>query len=177
MADAQKLFELLVRENADMLTAYLRAALRDGTAVEDLFQETLLVGWRRLDECDTSRPFGPWLRGIAAKLVLAYYRKSARREKLFGQDVLDELELKFAQFHRLPGENFDEKLDALRTCIDRLPEKYKLPVDLHYKHEMAIPAAAERLAIGIEAFRKRLQRARAQLFNCLNRQLSAAESP
>ncbi len=176
MADAQKLFELLVRDNADMLTAYLSAALRDGTAVEDVFQETLLVAWRRLDECDTSRPFGPWLRGIAAKLVLAHYRKCARREQLCGQDVLDELELKFAQFHRLPGKNFDEKLDALRNCIERLPQKYKQAVDLHYKDEMAVPAAAERLAVGIEAFRKRLQRARGRLFDCLNRRLAAADA-
>lgn len=176
MADAQKLFELLVRDNADMLTAYLSAALRDGTAVEDVFQETLLVAWRRLDECDTSRPFGPWLRGIAAKLVLAHYRKFARREQLCGQDVLDELELKFAQFHRLPGKNFDEKLDALRNCIERLPHKYKQAVDLHYKDEIAVPVAAERLAVGIEAFRKRLQRARGRLLDCLNRRLAAADA-
>ena len=42
MADAQKLFEILVRENSDMLAAYLRAAVRDAATADDIFQETLL---------------------------------------------------------------------------------------------------------------------------------------
>ena len=48
-----------------MLTVFLRSRVNDEAAVDDLFQETMLVAWKRLDECDLSRPFGPWLRGIA----------------------------------------------------------------------------------------------------------------
>ena len=68
MPDARKLFETLVREHADMLTVYLRSALGDTSDVDDLFQETMVVAWRRLDDFDQTRPFGPWLRGIARNL-------------------------------------------------------------------------------------------------------------
>ncbi len=54
-------FEILVRENTRMLTVFLRSRLDDEAAVDDLFQETMLVAWKRLDVCDLSRPFGPWL--------------------------------------------------------------------------------------------------------------------
>lgn len=71
----RKAFEILVRENARMLTTYLRSLVHDEAAVDDLFQETMVVAWRRLDECDLSRPFSPWLRGIASRFVMAHYRK------------------------------------------------------------------------------------------------------
>jgi len=47
-----------------MLTVFLRSRVNDEAAVDDLFQETMLVAWKRLDDCDLSRPFGPWLRGL-----------------------------------------------------------------------------------------------------------------
>jgi RNA polymerase sigma factor (sigma-70 family) len=75
--DDRDIFTILVRENTDMLTAYLRSVVRDPATVDDLFQETMLTAWRKLDEFDRRRPFGAWLRGIAARLVLAERRKRA----------------------------------------------------------------------------------------------------
>ena len=67
---AKLAFEILARENSRMLTAYLRTVVADEAVIDDLFQEAMIVAWRRL-QCDLSRPFGPWLRGIASRLVLA----------------------------------------------------------------------------------------------------------
>ncbi|QDU59119.1 sigma-70 family RNA polymerase sigma factor [Aeoliella mucimassa] len=175
MADAKKLFEILVRENADMLTAYLRAAVRDAAAADDVFQETLLTAWRKLDDYDAERPFGPWLRGIAAKLVLSHYRQAARRDETVGHDVLEHLNQRFERFHGLPGDTFDEKLDALRQCVEQLPEQYREPVDLRYAHELSLADVGEQLALSAEALKKRLQRAKVRLLDCLNRRLLAPE--
>ena len=78
MPDARKLFETLVREHADMLTVYLRASLGNSPDVDDVFQETMIVAWKRLDDFDHTRPFAPWLRGIARNLVLAQRRRRGR---------------------------------------------------------------------------------------------------
>jgi len=51
-----KAFEMLVRENSRMLMTYLRSLVSDATAVDDLFQETMVVAWRRMDDCDLTRP-------------------------------------------------------------------------------------------------------------------------
>ena len=48
--EAHTIFEILVRENEAMLMTYLRAAVRNQAVVEDLFQETMLVAWRILNE-------------------------------------------------------------------------------------------------------------------------------
>ncbi len=62
-----KAFEILMRENSRMLLSYLNCVVQDVASVDDLFQETMVVAWRRLGDCDLSVPFGPWLRGIATR--------------------------------------------------------------------------------------------------------------
>lgn len=169
---SKDLFEILVRENADMLTVYLRCAIRDPSAVDDLFQETMLTAWRTLDRFDRSRPFGPWLRGIAAKLILAHHRKSARRHLLCNEDILEHLGSRQDGLQRMPGDTLDEKLDTLRECITALPDRYREAVKLRYQEEIRGRRLAEKLDISHEALKKRLQRARARLFDCLRRKLT-----
>ncbi|HUS91141.1 MAG TPA: sigma-70 family RNA polymerase sigma factor [Phycisphaerae bacterium] len=164
---AQEVFEILMRENADMLTAYLRAVVRNPAAVDDLFQEAMLVAWRRLDDYDRTRPFGPWLRGIAARLVLAHQR-SSRKDMLFcSEEVLAHLDRRLEQISRRPGDTWDQKVAALRDCLRRLPDGYRAAVELRYRGGLDAQSVADRLALSIEAARKRLQRARGRLADCL----------
>jgi RNA polymerase sigma factor (sigma-70 family) len=161
------LFEILVRENADALTAFLRAAVDDQAVVDDLFQETMLIAWRKINEYNRARPFGAWQRGIAKKLVIAHARKAAREIPLSSEQVLDYLDQRLAQVERQPGDTLDEKIAALRDCIKRLAPMYREPLDLHYSQRRTTEWIAEKLATTKEAVQKRLQRARMQLVECL----------
>ncbi|MBX7167519.1 MAG: sigma-70 family RNA polymerase sigma factor [Pirellulales bacterium] len=172
--DSQDLFQILVREHADMLTVFLRCAVRDPSVVDDLFQETMLTAWRNLHRFDKTRPFGPWLRGIAAKLILAHRRKSARSMLLCDADILEHLEARHAALAQSPGDTLDEKLDGLRDCLEQLPETYRLAVELRYREGLHGARLAERLDISGEATKKRLQRGRIRLLDCLRRKLTLA---
>lgn len=163
------LFEILVRENADSLTAFLRASVDDAAAVDDLFQETLLIAWRRLGEFDRSRPFGAWLRGIAKRLVLAYFRKSARDLPHLSEEMLDHLDSRMLQIDRQPGDTLDEKLAALRQCLERLAPMFHESIGFHYREQRSTDWIAQHLSTMREAIQKRLQRARTQLAECLQR--------
>jgi RNA polymerase sigma-70 factor (ECF subfamily) len=110
MPDARKLFETLVREHADMLSIYLRSALGNTTDVDDLFQETMIVAWRRLDDFDQSQPFGPWLRGMARKLLLAHDRKRCRW--LCDSEMLNHIESRLSSLSH-PSVSSYRELDAL----------------------------------------------------------------
>lgn len=173
---SKDLFEILVREHADMLTVYLRCAVRDPALVDDLFQETLMTAWKILPRFDRERPFGPWLRGIAAKLVLAQRRKQARGLLTMDEQVLEHLENRHAAFSRLPGDTLDDKLDGLRDCLRRLPSPYREAVELRYHDGVSGERLAEKLAISAEALKKRLQRGRAKLLACLERKLAVSEA-
>jgi len=162
-----ELFEILVRENADALSAFLRASVRDAAAAADLFQETMLIAWRKIAEYDRARPFGAWLRGIARRLILAHFRAAGRERAVGDEQVLDRLDARMAQIDARPGDTLDEKIAALRDCIERLAPRYREPVELHYRECRTTDWLAGHLALTREAVQKRLQRARAKLAECL----------
>jgi len=148
---------------------YLRAAVRNQSAVEDLFQETMLVAWRKLNDYDRSCPFGPWVRGIAAKLIMAHFRKAKSDIMITGCDTLEYLSRHIEHIHERTGDTWEQKIDALKHCIEALPENYREMVELRYfKHQSAL-RISEITTISLEAVRKRLQRARALLLDCLRR--------
>lgn len=173
--DAHGLFEILVRENADMLTAYIHAVVRDPSAVDDLFQEAMLTAWKRLNDYDKSRPFGPWLRGIAAKLMLAYHRRTVQSNVLCDEQTLEQISARFMELHRQPGDTFEEKLQSLRECIGALPDQYREVIRLRYDEEVTGQQLADQLGMTVETLKKRMQRGRAWLLNCLKRKLALVE--
>lgn len=174
--EAEAVFEILVRENASMLMTYLRAAVRDPAAVDDVFQEAMIVAWRRLDEFDRSRPFGPWLRGIAGRLVMAYYRKAQRQAVPCDENVLALLDQQVQHVAERPGDTWDEKIAALAECVEALPGHYRETIRLRYVEEEPASRVAASLDLSLETVKKRLQRARARLLDCLQRKGVVAEA-
>jgi RNA polymerase sigma-70 factor (ECF subfamily) len=170
--DARNVFEILIRENADMLVAYLRSVVRDAAVVDDLFQEALLIAWRRLEDYDRARPFGAWLRGIASRLVLAQRRKRAAGVIFCDEQTLEYLDQRLQQVSLQKGDTLDEKLASLQECLDKLPEPYREAVRLRYQEELSPAELSQQLRISWDAQKKRLQRARSLLLGCLERKLS-----
>lgn len=164
---AHEVFEILAREHADMLTAFLRSLVSRGDVVEDLFQEAMMVAWRRLAEYDRSLPFGPWLRGIGAKLVLEYRRKSARGFLSCEPEVLQALEAEYRNFERRPADSFRERLERLSRCIERLPPMMRDAIEMVYTRGLSLKNLAATLDATEEAVKKRVQRARQLLAQCL----------
>lgn len=164
---ARKVFEILVNEHADMLECYLRALLPSGSSIDDLFQETFLVAWRRLADYDRSRPFAAWLRGIAHTLVIAHARKRARNPLTTDPSVLAELDIRFDRLATAPGDSFRERAERLLECVSRLPQSMREAIDLVYTRSMTIAAAALSTGESEELLKKRVQRARHMLAMCL----------
>jgi RNA polymerase sigma-70 factor (ECF subfamily) len=174
--DAKGVFEILVREHAGMLRVYLRSVVHDAAAVDDLFQETMLTAWRLIDRFDSSRPFGPWLRGIAGKLVLAWRRQQAAGPRLCDAAALEQLDLRLSEVQRLPGDTLDEKLEALRRCVAALPDHYQATIDGRFRQQLTPVELASRLQLNLETVKKRLQRARTLLLDCMIGKLAALEA-
>ncbi|MEM6364316.1 MAG: sigma-70 family RNA polymerase sigma factor [Planctomycetota bacterium] len=175
-AKARNLFEILVRENTRMLLVYLRSLVRDDATVDDLFQETLVVAWRRLDECDLDRPFGPWLRGIASRLVMAHYRRQRVAPVSLQEAVLNVIDQHFENINLLAGNTWEDKVAALHACIDELPEKQKAIIAGKYFNDVSLANLAEQLNTSLEACKKRVQRGRLILAKCLkNKGVFSAE--
>ena len=170
--DSLDVFEVLVRENTSMLTTFVRAAVRQDAAVDDIWQETMITAWRRWDDYDRSRPFGAWLRGIAGKNILAWHRKQARDHVCCDDATLEYFGQVIGRMQNLNGDTFQDKLDALRACIQALPEPYQDTIRLRYEENLMPAAMADALSLKTETVKKQLQRAKAQLFDCISRKIA-----
>ena len=171
--DAQKVFEIVVREHADMLTQYIRSVVRDDALADDIFQETMIVAWRRLDDFDQQRSFAPWLRGIARRVIMAHRRRSAKGFYICNETVMSHLDAWAACVDSQTGDSWNEKLDVLRDCVAALPEHYHQTVRLRYTDELSAIEISKRLEISVPGVKKRLQRARERLFDCVQRKLNS----
>ena len=172
--ESQEVFLVLARENGQMLSAFI-ATVVQGSEADDLWQETMLTAWRRWEDFDQSRPFGAWLRGIAKNKILAWQKRIAKAPLLCDESALEYFSQVFGQIQELKGDTFTDKLQALRDCLQLLPEKYAKAIRLRFYEDLKPARIAEQLAEELETVKKRLSRAKTKLSLCLHGKLGAAD--
>lgn len=161
-------FEAWVKANQRALVAYARALVRDGDTARELAQEALLTAWRFRDRFDGERgDLGGWVRGILRNK----WRELGRRRKL---EVVEEAELEAIEaLHRRweadAAGGQGELIERVGECIGRLPDALREVVHGTYFSGWTGPELAERLQASEVALRKRLQRARDAVRECLER--------
>lgn len=166
--DRRTEFELLARTHAEMLEAYLRTLLRGGNLLDDMFQETLIVAWRKFETFDRTRPFDTWLRGIARVCLLEQARKQRVQPASMDPEVLSAIDRRFEVLSRdADGSSFVQRVERLVQCMGRLPEAMRQAVDLVCAREIPIVAAARSLDLSEETLKKRVQRGRQLLAECI----------
>ena len=154
--------------------AYIRTFTRDAQIAEDLFQETMLIAWRKFDEFDSRQSLSAWLRGIAKNLIRNAWRKQSNNKLVF-----DESTEHFARntIHAVEMQGNDtwlERLSALSDCISSLPARSRELLLARYADKRTAEQLAVSAGIKTETVRKRLQRIREQLANCIERKLGEA---
>ncbi len=164
--NAKHVFEILMHEHSDRLMAFAHAMCRDRSAAEDVFQETLLRAWKGLDGYDSARPFGAWLRGIARNTAHELFRKNLRT---VDDDVLNVIATQADHFDGAVGTEFRERMEILEQCIAALSGAYAETIDLTYRGGLSVDRIAVQVSSTTEAVKKRLQRGRAMIAECLAR--------
>lgn len=150
-----------------MLLAYIRAHTGRGGAAEDLFQKTMLEAWTHLDKYDPDRPAGPWLRGIARNVIHSQRRDDARSWRRLEKLAAQRLDQHFDYIEDKAQLEFDEVIDALKDCMEQLDARYRDPLRLCYWGGLGVKEAAEKTGLTLEACKKRLQRGRMMLRQCM----------
>lgn len=164
----REVFEILVRDHTAMLLGYLRSLVWSADAVDDLYQETMLTAWRRLADYDRERPFGPWVRGIAGRLVMKHRERLGRAAVQCEPAVLDALEQRFDAAAG-SADRLARTVDALAGCVQLLPERLRAAIGAVYTRGLRLREAAAAATVTEEALKKRVQRGRRLLAECLRR--------
>ena len=90
--------------------------------------------------------------------MLAHFRTDTKQALSLDAESLEWLDSRFAAVQKQPGDTFQEKLSALRDCVDLLPDNYRQPVQMRYQKELPLGEIVQSLSIAMETLKKRLTR-------------------
>jgi RNA polymerase sigma factor (sigma-70 family) len=167
-----KAFEILVRLHHRRLLAYALALASREDVAEDLVQDAFLVAHRELARFDPARDFASWVRGIVRMKYLEWAR--AGRARPLDAEALEALEARHGAWDRAARDGREDALDALRGCVGRLASHLGDAITLFYTEKRSCAEIAGRLGVAEDVVRKRLQRARDALSDCLKGKLHEA---
>lgn len=171
-------FRALFQQQHRQLRAFLGSALADWNLADDLLQEVAVVLWQRFDEIDDERSFGAFAHGIAVNMLRREFGGRHRRMRLLSPEAVERVAAGFAPDRDGTDEDDgDERLQALRRCLDQLTARTRRLLDLRYREGIGLEAVAERVDGNAAAVKKALTRARSQLHGCIERRLAREQLP
>jgi RNA polymerase sigma-70 factor (ECF subfamily) len=166
-------FGVLVRRYEAELYGYLRRYLGDGDLAEDVFQNTFLQVFTKIDQYESGRPVRPWLYTIATHQAIDALRRQARhqavslnqeREELAGSDVPQLLGLlEGREAEPLEHLQAEERRQLVRATVDRLPDFLRQVVVLAYYQGLKYKEVADILEIPVGTVKSRLHAALCRL--------------
>ena len=143
------------------LTAYAVAITRDESQANDVLQEASITAWKNIRKFDPTADFGRWMRGIIRNKSRESFRRW-RRETPLDDEALSHLE-------SVLDTGPDTRLfDRLNGCREKLPTDLRSAIDATYEEGRTSKEAADLLQTTPSALRKRLERARTALRQCLS---------
>jgi RNA polymerase sigma factor (sigma-70 family) len=149
-------FETIVRRYGERVLAACHKVLSDGADVEDAFQATFLVLLRDARSIRQRDSLGGWLYGVAHRIALQARRRAVRRAAAEARKTSRTAE-------EAPDLSWREACAILHEELDRLPDKYRLPLLLCYLDGKSRDEAAQQLGVTTDALRGRLERGRDRL--------------
>jgi RNA polymerase sigma factor (sigma-70 family) len=147
-------FTLLVERYGPLVLGICRQVLGDDHAAEDAFQATFLILARKAAAIRQRGSLAAWLHHVAANLARTARTSAARRRKHERQAML------VPSFETPAAAADREWQPVVHEEVDRLPQKYRVPVVLCYLHGKSHEAAARELGWPIGTVKGRLTRAR-----------------
>jgi len=156
-------FAALMRRHGPSVMRICRRWLGEGQEAEDACQATFLVLVNRADEMEQVENLGGWLCGVARRVAGRARMRANRRRAREGAAV----DVRGIAGREHPAD--DDLSPTLRSEVDRLPEKYRRPIELCYWEGLSSEQAAERLQCPTGTLKWRLSRARVILRGRLSR--------
>jgi len=159
-------FSVLAREHHLDLLVYARVLSKEEHVSRDLVQESFVAAWNHWGKFDVTKDFGSWMRGI----IRNKWREWIRREKRtvsMDEEGLEALEQELADWQSLRQDGGPSVFVRLEGCLKLLPEALGHAVSECYYNGYASGEAAHRLGVNSATVRKRLERARGALKQCL----------
>ncbi|MFA5360243.1 MAG: sigma-70 family RNA polymerase sigma factor [Patescibacteria group bacterium] len=154
---------ILIRRYLTPVFNYVLSFVKENNIAEDLTQEVFVKIWKKIKKFDNKYKFKSWLYIIAKNTCLDYLKKN--RSINFSELNLVDDNLLFENLLKensaSPQIEFEIAQEdiVLNDAVDKLPEKYRETVKLHFQGGYNFREIAEILKISIETVKSRNRRA------------------
>ncbi|HLX76736.1 MAG TPA: sigma-70 family RNA polymerase sigma factor, partial [Terriglobales bacterium] len=114
---------------------------------EDACSEVFMRLPRAITTYDGSIPFERWLLSIASHHCIDRLRRRMREQRLFSDQDVEPLAVAISAASPLNELVRREKQDAVRSAIERLPAKFRIPLTLRYYGDLSYDEIAAQLGM------------------------------
>lgn len=155
----------IIRAYQDSVFSVCLRVLGHSQDAEDLTQDAFLRAYRNISHYDLSRPFGPWIRVLAANLCYNHLNKA----RLNGSPLDDE-RCPIKEDSRQNPEKLLELSQEQRELYQKiwqLPEKQRIALELRHFQGLSYQEMAQTLGLPLNTVRSHLYRARHKLAELL----------
>lgn len=160
----QAAFERLVVRHGPKVLRVCRRWSGPGQDAEDAYQATFLLLATRAEAIRRPEHLGAWLCSVARRVAARSKRQADLRRRREGASI----DLSVVADRARPS-NLDDLRPDLRATIERMPEKYRRPIELCYWDGLSSEQAAARLRCPTGTLKWRLSQAREDLRDRLGR--------
>jgi len=155
----------IIRAYQDSVFSVCLRILGNTQEAEDLTQDAFLRAYRNISRYDPSRPFGPWMRVLAANLCYNHLKK-ARLEQTPLEDERDSIQEDSRRGPEKILELSQEQQDLYHK-IWQLPDNQRIALELRHFQGLSYQEMAEVLDLPLNTVRSHLYRARQKLAELL----------
>lgn len=166
-------FTRLVEEHHRDLLVYARALTKDVNTAREIVQDAFVQAYEKIGAFDVTRDFAAWMRGIIRNKWREWLRRNRRRQ--ISDPELAAMDAAVARWQSSRATAGYPVFDALEQCLERLPDNLRAAVNACYYRGETGEEAAESLGVAPAAIRKRLQRARELLRDCIEKKMSPSD--
>ncbi len=174
----QEELEQYIREYGKDLYSFCRSVTWNLEEAQDLYQDTFLKLYEIGDRLVTLNNPKSYLMGIAVNLYRNEKRKLSARRRIVGVwQSVEEMDTDIPEDARLLEEEViaREECRIVRSAVQSLADKYRLPVLLFYMEELSLSEIASVLRLPEGTVKSRLYRAKRILQQMLMEKQEGAE--
>jgi len=165
--DVQEFMKLFVPTQRHLRT-YIRALLPGSPDVDDVFQETSVLLWRKFSDFRPGTNFTAWAFRVAHNVVLNARAKRRRGRVMFDQGLVD---LLASEMSTMTPE-LDARAEALARCLKKLSPADRDLLRRRYEGAASIKSIAQAVGRPIQGLYKAMQRIHDGLFDCIQKRLT-----
>ena len=155
--------DILIKRYLTPIFNYALSFVKEADAADDVTQQVFVKAWKKIKKFDSRYKFKNWLYTIAKNTCLDYLKKNKAinfsalnqgDDNLFFENLIKEASLS-------PQAELGMSQDAARVnaAVDKLPDKYKETIKLHYHGGYKFREIAEIIKASIETVKSRNRRA------------------